>query len=541
MPTKAQLKKKIKEFIESSNEEFQVPTIFKYLQAEFDSSELTEKEKMNVLEIVDYDLNNLLVSKDIPIPDDDKYVEEFYISRKTLFSNSKFLIKPTNFELKHGILITGHRFTPFCSPKLFTDKIKLLNTENNRNISKKKIIAKMEDIVIYYNILGLSILYEELSRFDDNIEKMMDVSNFNQDFCLNVYNMSAFYRKNSFGIDDYILVEVKDYNKGICDIEYLPIESLKNSIGDINNWCMNFESAIIETVNKYENCSFELDVSKQLSEAFYMADRTLLEKPVIHIGGFLGFSKEIEMVNVEATTLFWEKNRKFTSPKRSLLNEKLDMFQEEDIDVFNDEIFGDKFSDILDDELSQNTAGKLPVNKQKSLRTLDSILEYMGYSLGKGEVEGYMRDELYSGGNDLKNVLNRCYDNRDEYYPEAAQKLYVQTEKLWEKVKKNYNVFADKRIGKLRSQVLELSDKNLKWLRNIDSSGVSFSDIPNELVDSLMEITAQLMHLITDFNKPNKFKEKDIKQMERMLEQTFPMFSMVLDQANETIDELKDK
>ena len=509
-------------------------------------SEFKQRDIDNILELVEIELDYLVASKDVQIDGNDLFNSVFYISRKSLFTNSKFLIKPSEFEIDSGILVAGHRFTPFCSSKLFASKIKLTDSTTLKNISKKKLHIKISDLMIYYTILGFSVMHEELGYFDENHEKITEMFNSDPEFVLNVFNMSKFYKETAFNSGDYILAEVIDYNKGICNIEYLPAKSLINSVGDISNWCHDFQEAVLETVKKYDNCTHELNIYKQLSEAFYIADKSLLEQPVIHLGGFLNFSEKVEMVNNDSNTILWEVDREYVPPARSLLNESIDKFSVDDGNI--DEDFMDMINNVVGEldpesleqftELLMNEDNDRGKNK---LKKLDDILEYMGYNLGEEELIAYMRDELYSGSDKLETVKNRCYDDRDEFYPEVSEKLHILTDKLWKKVKKSYNVFADKRVAELRHRLLELNDKNNKWQRNIDGSDgkVTLDDIPKKLFDVILEMTPQLMFLLIDLNKPNKLKAKDIKLMETMIDQAVPIMNMTLDHINEVVEELK--
>ncbi len=521
MPTKAQFKKRINEFIESINCEFTDCEILGFIEDKFELPFLTEKQMDQIFDILEYDLNYLIVEKSIP---DYEYEDSIYISRKKLFTNSKFLIKPTDYELQRGILVTGHRFTPFCSPHLLPDKIKLFDSTTKKTVSKKKVIAKREDLYIYYTFLGIEAMYDHLMRLKENTENLINVSDDNSELMIRVNNMASFYKKHSFKPGDYILTEVIDYNKGICNIEYLPIKSLKNSVGEINNWCLKLENAILKTVEIHENFSAELNISKQLSEAFYTADRTLLEKPFIHLGGFLALSKKIHLVNQDRYSLLWDKNKKFIPPGVSLMNQKLSELE--------NEVSLNKLNEVISNQINK------PGHKQ--LRNLDDVLQHMGYSINKDELAAYMRDELFSGNGNINNVKSRCFDNRNIYYPEAAEKLNRLTQKLWDKINNNYNIFADKRVGKLRNQLLKLNDENITWQRKIDNSNgkVSLEDIPHEILEILLQMAPQLAQLINDLNTPNIMKDQDIQLLEKMMEQAIPLMSMTIDSMNKIVDNL---
>ena len=344
-------------------------------------------------------------------------------------------------------LLPDNRFTPYCTANIKSSDVKLKEKDTEKFFPKKKHQIVYDKLIVFYTILGINYMNHELAEYEENTSSLLKLEINDKLVTMNVFDMKEFYSKNKCKSGDYLLCKVLDFEEAVCECCYVSNETLSKDFGKVKDWCRKFEKSLIKIVKSYKERTYDLDSPKQLSEAFYISDSSMLKNPPVHLGGFLNYSNKIELVNVDKDTLLWQKGIKFVQPGLAMLNNKLDEFGEND---FFDEIgiTEDMIQEAIGEKISKeeiNNLKNLFLDKvhgsSKKLNSLDNVLEYMGYNFDKHEVEAYMRDELFSGTKELKNVMKRCYDDRDAVYPDAAPKLYEYTEKLWEKVSRDYNFF----------------------------------------------------------------------------------------------------
>ena len=213
---------------------------------------------------------------------------------------------------------------------------------------------------------------------------------------------------------------------------------------------------------------------------FFFGDESLLKNPVMHIGGFLSWSEKIALKSMGMSTILWWSNQ---NPEEDLA-----------------------FSNL-----------KLDITNTGCTDSLNSILEDTGISLCETEIEAYIRDELYNGGNSFDAVFNRCFKSRViEFYDDEQEQAFHQfLNDLWESIKNSYNPFEDQKNGKLRNQILKIIDKQLEWLRYLDKNSYQPEDLPAEEMISFAQASSMLTELL--FTLDDSCDWNDIQQFDDLI------------------------
>ena len=107
MASKKQLEKCIIEFLRKSEKEFQFPELWDYVYEKLKEKKLTDNDKEKVMRLLENELDNLVVSRTEPIPNNKHYELQFFIARKNIFNGTEFLIRLSEVEIENGILIAG--------------------------------------------------------------------------------------------------------------------------------------------------------------------------------------------------------------------------------------------------------------------------------------------------------------------------------------------------------------------------------------------------------------------------------------------------
>ena len=418
--------------------------------------------------------------------DDSDRVAFFYLP--AAYKGAKFCIKPTEEELDLGILVPGHKFTPFLEWDIPPAEAKIY-FKHNLLASKKQnfLITDFIKYISYYPYGIDSYLDDEGTEFDPEFFKPDD------SFAVSVFNFGEFYREHNFQYGDFLIFTVNNYIKGEFSVEYRLAEASVADMGTVLRWVALMEDGLEDALQYYQ---YLLTSDEQLNFAFLKNKEFLLQYPVIHLNGFLELSNRIKITSLNSTPIFISKDSKLEID--SALSHK-----------FDDSTLQDMISEIDDKDF-------------ESLETLDDILMYLGHDLTSEELEAYMRDELFHNSKSFENVWNRCFDDKAMEFEEFAMledNLRTQSKKLWNKTSETYNAKADEEFGGIREKVLVMKDKHLKWIRNMMQQTDNIDKLLNEDFVKLAELSSYLSAVIASLNsnKPNlpwENKEEAFKHLD---------------------------
>lgn len=85
----------------------------------------------------------------------------YFFSRRGLFDQAKFCIRPSALEIEQGMLIPGHRFIPFFNRG---SEVKLVTGANSTKIKKTKRQIALSKLRIYYSLFGPKGMMELIRR-----------------------------------------------------------------------------------------------------------------------------------------------------------------------------------------------------------------------------------------------------------------------------------------------------------------------------------------------------------------------------------------
>lgn len=423
--------------------------------------------------------------------EDDENDENSIIKVSTLFKDAQFCVKPTEYEIANGVLVPGHRFTPFCDEQIPPCEVELLF--NGDPIPKKRQIGAAGDFIIYHTLLGGEAFLALLSMANDDLmERMPDGLEMDGEVAMEVFDFSHVYHELSFSPGDCFSVRVLDYEDGFFEFKHLPKETLRQSVHLISRWIEDFEEGLDQTNQLYYPP--DLTTHIQLAAAFLNGGRFLLENPYLHIGGFLQQNNkgyQIHEFNGESILVTPEDMEEINSLS----------------DIDPDDIYLDE--DDFDDE----------GDALFESGSLEEKLHVMGFDVTEGELEAFMRDELRQGADSIDNVLNRCFDDRWNLFPDLREPFFDQVEALWEQIKSEYNHDDDGVFGELRAEVLKVKEAEMKWLRNLDARDVSLELLHDLGFRELAEMSAPIRALIESLNdiEYNDASDMHIKSTREMI------------------------
>ena len=110
-----------------------------------------------------------------------------------------------------GILIPGHKFTPFYNEDLFPcESFEIIDPENEY-ICVKHMDFKLEDLYRHYFLLGADNIIDSFTA--DNPDNRNLFGNPNNKIKISVFDFKDFYHKTSFCDGDKLLFKIIDWDK----------------------------------------------------------------------------------------------------------------------------------------------------------------------------------------------------------------------------------------------------------------------------------------------------------------------------------------
>ena len=418
-----------------------------------------------------------------------------YIPKNIFFQNADFLISPTEEEIRDGILIPGHRFMPFLSHEVLPAHATLICANGNK-VDRLNIERHRNDLFIYFTFFG----FENMNRYfltdhDENCAIMEASPHDNPMVKLTVFDMAALYAEHNVTPGDAFRLTVKNWKQGHYTLSFVSKMDLASQQHECSKWCKTFEKNLQEVINW---CGPHTDVNDQFATALLTSDFPKTKAP-IHLGGFYGQCKHIELQQTPDGVILWHQ--------------------------------GESVRDAYLDSI-ENT----PASATGRRDSLDAILSDIGLSLNENEITAYMLDALSCGHTDSNVVMKRCFAGRDATYftdenqADIFNDLFIT---LWEKLSANYNPKRDKVYAPVRSRILAILDAQLGWLRDCDKKGLLPSELPQEPMMELAHACAILsstLGLLTD----GSTKASEIKELSKILQ---PMEQRCKELLNELCNE----
>ena len=387
-----------------------------------------------------------------------------YILRHNFFQDKSFRISPTEHELSLGVLFAGHRFIPFCNPDMKpTDCVLRLN---GKEVPKKNIRTPLSQIDIYHTLLGIDAL-DSIFNIETGLPNPKELEDGEDvEVTITVFDMAEVYSSNAMKSGDRITATVCDWNQGIYDLCVTPASEMDREFSLIRKWCQAMDDALDFVFDQYGVAAGAAD---QLARAFFMGDPCLMELPGMHIGGYLGSSKQVCIQKNGADTVLW----------------------------YADQNVARDFQDYIDEEAF------MPTTVPGEEESLDEIFKCIGLDLTEGLFEAYMRDELHSGKGSIDGVMERIFQDRElMFYSEEQEDIFQElTAELWEEVKGSAGDESAE-IAEYRSRCLAINSRITAFIRSLDRRGLVPDDLPMEQMMSLGQFSGVLAGLIEQLNQP---------------------------------------
>ncbi|MDR0596934.1 MAG: hypothetical protein LBG14_00295 [Treponema sp.] len=141
--------------------------------------------------------------------------EERWVSRRGFFEPLRFVISPTRWELRNGILVPGHRCVPFANPVLLPQEYRFFY--KGKQIPFSSITGPPEEFYPYYTIFGEEYAPQYVARDNPINEKAFTNDPYDDppDVSVQTLDMRNLYRELALVPGDRFVVRTLDWKKGL--------------------------------------------------------------------------------------------------------------------------------------------------------------------------------------------------------------------------------------------------------------------------------------------------------------------------------------
>ncbi len=390
-----------------------------------------------------------------------------YVPRKVFFRGARFRVVPQPGEIEAGLLFPGHRLMPFYSREVFPADL-VVELPDGRPLEKRKAKWKVADVVPFHSLLGVQNMldYFVADHEGNTTELARSKPGADNSLTLTVLDLSGCYREWGFESGDSLLFTVEDWSRGRYRVEpQIELKARVDRVALETQWRRALEDALEEV---FDESGVLIDTHEQLSLAFFYGGPFLIETPALSIAAFLAKSGLVQLCQVGFQALLWRAGE----PPTSTVLPDLDLRR------------------------------RASTGASESLETM---LVDLGTMLRRSDIEAYMRDEVWRGGDSLGAALERClrwcgelnfHDDRQRFA------FSREIESLWVTVLASSKEGEDK-VASHRSRALRILDGKLKWLKQLEAKGVRADELPSAEFLGLSHLTRALSSLLEGLNSPD--------------------------------------
>ncbi len=462
MAKRSPLETEVREFILTRSRKFTFSELTDHLKARGRKNP-SERDILDILETC-----ALVFSRDF----------DSFTPRHIFFKRAEFMISPTAEETRAAVLVPGHRFIPFLSPLVRPWEC-VLQPADKTKVPQRWMEWKVRNLLTYHSLYGQETLSHLLTEDrKENAERIDRDAFLDSTVEVTVYDFSALFREWKFSFGDGLLLRVRDWVQGVYTVEPVKKKIRAELMKESGDWLRRLEKGFSKT---FDDLGLSFPLEEQVAYGYFYAGKQALKSPPLHLGGFIDSCRTVHIVDYGVETRLWHESRLDPSALR-----------------------------IPDSVEPMGATG-----------SLDAIFQDMGISLSKVEVEAFMRDELFHRREEMDGVIRRIFAGRPAEFhsPEQLGDFDTYLQKLWERVKRSYNFFADQAAGEARSRILAILERQLEWLRSMDRRRVPLEILPVQEMTGAAQGAGYLVGLLQMLNKKNPGSEAEIRSLVDLLPQ----------------------
>ena len=509
MTTKMVLEDALAGFLLEVKEQFSIHGAATAILGELGRKKVTNKLMDDIIFELDTTFSEFCTEIAEPL---DEYNEPVYLSCCGFFSGAKFIIKPTEYELHHGLLIPGHRMMPFINPAVAPWDVEC-SEKGAKPIDVTRHRMKLEEIRIYFTLMGEygTGEYMEMDEATVNTPEIELLSG-NPTVEVSVFECVELYHKHNMQVGDYFVATVTDWINGDVELESVPATAHHSNVAAIHRWVATLDTELEKLIDEFGSA---ITAEDQLRMAFCKGGHFMIENPVLHIGGFLPLAKKVHLVPQSGFALFWNKGEK----PAPFFDNDMDL---EDMDEEHLAALEHEFSRAMENLVATMEDGYEGEPEVHS--SINAILSDYRTPVDIDIIEGWMRESVLKQQADLDWVLSQSFGPYfKKINPHKEHELMDELRHVWRDLIFHFEPARDSQHVALRSKLLSLYSEFIEfhYLYHELAKGDSVLG-EDDLVSTLaLEIKELIAKLNLDYVKFDGAQLKEIAEQTHYLSTKF--------------------
>ena len=431
-------------------------------------------------------LSELAASSKIPVDEWEATVDsdaDFFRSgdrgcrRESVFRDREFLITPEQWEIDSGILVPGHRFSPYLDPEVFPSDV-VLRTGRRRIRTRESKFA-LARVIGCFVLLGSEQMLDVLLAESPKNAFLRSGARGDSEVELTVFDLADFYREHGFEEGDALKCTVVDHSAGI--VKFVFVSGSDRAASGKRKFISAFDGAC-ETALREEGDY--LDIPEILAKSFFLGGEEL-RTPGASLDEFIRESLKI------------------------VLGSDAEGHSELRIAGGADDDDGEAPS--LPEGLSISSG---------EIGTLPSMLKATGAAVTPEELDGFILDACATREMDFSAVFARAFRGHSPEFSDAAQEaVFMNTvEDRFEELTQHYDRADDELKAPLRSDVMEAVEERLEFFS--EAAALEHDDtLTPEKLQRLAAVAARMGAFLKLLNREDFMPDAhEVEHLEAQLE-----------------------
>ncbi len=445
--------------------------------------------------------------------------EETCYIRSTFFRGAKFKIRPSEYEIREGLLFYGARFAPFCSEDIFADEYRIVEKDSGQVFPPAACPVLFGRVAKVFQMLGRSTMIDCIVADDAENYHILQRTETSEKAVvkLTAFDFSAFYRKHKFSEGDAVIVTVQDWETGSFTVEYAAAADLAAQ-DELSVWLADFEEGLIQA---YEDHGEYLEVPDQIAHAYLAAFRhghDLRQRPYLSLEEYPALMRDI---SIRRDGPEWT----LVPVDEPTVSGGYDDYQvpEEDAghdhDHDHDHDHEHKCSCGHDHGAESKDAGPLRAEdfsaSAKRIDSLEHLLEDLSAPLDYIESYAMIQDDLANGQESPEEFIRKLIDFMGVQFADDAQEaaFWNFAEECWEEASEHFDPVIEEAKTPLRTRLLELNTRRLELARTLVERYAK-SKIPKKTVDRMKDFHARILNTLGLLNADRALESEEYEQLE---------------------------
>jgi len=119
--------------------------------------------------------------------------EQSYITKSEFFKNAQFCITPSEYEIKHGYLIPGHRFSAFTCESVFPSEVELTLEGEDSPVDTRVEECAIHDAASFHTLLGSEEMFHYFIADQKENHAIISAGDPEADLLLTVFELQEFF------------------------------------------------------------------------------------------------------------------------------------------------------------------------------------------------------------------------------------------------------------------------------------------------------------------------------------------------------------